>query len=162
MKSICVKFNNQKEVDYLINKYKENFIENSKLSLKKFKIFYNLIIHYFGEEEKKFLYQLSIILSDYIIDNYEKKFIKRCINRNYFYFEEYEKEILLKISLKILQLQEMEFQYKKDILTEIIYDYLLYNKAIYLEGFLNFRIKEYLEILDYVVELSVMNYIKYI
>ena len=162
MKSVCIKMINQKEMDYFISKYEKEFIENSSLSLKKFKIFYNLIIHYFGEEEKKFLYKLSNILSNYIIENYENKFIKRCINRNYFYFEEYEKEIIFKISLKILELQEMEFQYKTEILTEIIYDYLIHNKAFYFEGILNFRLKEYLDILDYVVELSVMYYLKYL
>ena len=84
------------------------------------------------------------------------------INRNYFYLEEYEKEIVFKISLKILQLQEMDFQYKTDIVTEIIYDNLIHNKTFYLDGFINFRLKEYFEILDYVVELAVGNYIKYL
>lgn len=162
MKSVCIKFNNQKEMDIFIKKYNDSFIENSKLKLKKFKIFFNFIIHYNGDNEKKFLYKLSNILSTYIVENYEKKLLKKCINRNYFYFEEYEKEILLKISLKIIKLQETEFNYKTDIITEIIYDYLITNKAFYMEGFINFRLKEYLEILDYVVELSVMNYIKYV
>ncbi|MBP3596738.1 MAG: hypothetical protein J6J60_04995 [Clostridia bacterium] len=162
MKSICVKFLNQKDIDFFIDKMNKNIVENSKYNLRKFKIFYNVIIHYTGEEKEKFLYKLAMILSEYIINTYENKIIKQIINRNYFYLEEYEKEIVYKIALRILQLQEIEFQYKSEIVTEIIYDYLLHNKAFYMKGFVNFRLKEYFEILDYVVELAVENYIKYI
>lgn len=162
MKSICIKTRNQMEIENFINKYEEQYIENTKISLKKFKIFYNFIIHFNGEDERKFLYSLSIIISEYIIDKYEKAFIKKCINRNYFYFDEFEKDIIFKISTRILQLQELEFQYKKEILSELVYDYILTSKSIFIEGFSNFRIKEYLDILDYVVELSVMNYIKFV
>lgn len=162
MKSVCLKFINQKDIDFFIDQMNKNVVENSRYSLRKFKIYYNVIIHYIGEEEKKFLYKLAIILSEYIINTYENKFIRKIINRNYFYLEEFEKEIVYKIALRILQLQEMEFQYKSEIVTEIIYDYLLHNKAFYIDGFVNFRLKEYFEILDYVVELAVENYIKYI
>ncbi len=159
MKSICIKTNNSKYLDYLINKYD---IDNSEIKIKKFKIYYNLIIHYLGDEEKKFLYSISMFLSDFIIDAFEDKLIKRCINKNYFYFDEFEKNIIFKISKKILEIQEIEFDYKKEILTEILYDYILNNKNFYIEGVVNFRIKEYIEILDYLVELSIMNYLKYI
>ena len=159
MKSICIKTNNSKYLDYLIDKYD---IDNSEIKIKKFKIYYNLIIHYLGDEEKKFLYSISMFLSDFIIDVFEDKLIKRCINKNYFYFDEFEKNIIFKISKKILEIQEIEFDYKKEILTEILYDYILNNKNFYIEGVVNFRIKEYIEILDYLVELSIMNYLKYI
>ena len=162
MKSICIKVNNQKEIDYLLKIYDNNYIENTKIRIKKFKIYYNFFIHYLENDDNNFLYNSSNVLSKYIISRYEKMLIKRCINANYFYFGEYEKDLIIKIALRILELQELEFCYKEEILTNIIFDYLVYNKKIYVEGFVNFRLKEYIEILDYLVELSVMNYLKFL
>ena len=41
----------------------------------------------------------------------------------------------------------------------LIYEYYLDNKYMILEGFVMFRMKQYLEILDYVVDTSVTNYV---
>ncbi len=162
MKSICIKTRSQSEANYLKKIFNKSYIDNTKKRIRKFKIYYNFIIHYFGDEENKFLYSISILLSNYIIENYEERLIKRSINKNYFYFDDFEKEVIYKISLKILELQEIEFSYKEEILTEIIYDYLQKNINFYLEGIINFRLKEYTDILDYLVEISVMNYLKFV
>ena len=50
------------------------------------------------------------------------------------------RELILKIALKIIQIQEKEFEYKTEILKELIFDYLLDSKSIVLEGIVNFRI----------------------
>ena len=109
MKSVCVKIGTQNELDFFLEEYKKNYIDKTKISIKKFKIYYNFIIHYFGEEHKKFLYSISLFLSTYIIDKYEEKLIVRCINKNYFYFDEYDKKVILKIAMKILEIQAKKF-----------------------------------------------------
>ena len=53
----------------------------------------------------------------------------------------------------ILALEELEKE------KEIIKEYLLENKKIVLEGFVNFRIKEYKELLEKIVEVSVFSYL---
>ena len=162
MKSICIKMRRQKELEYFIEKYQKNYIDKTKIKVKKFKIYNNFIVHYLGECESEFFYRLAKILRDYIIEFYEKKIIKRCINKNYFYFDEFEKQIIYRISLKILEFQESDFDYRKDILEEIILKYMVKNKNFYMEGIINFRLQEYIEVLDYLVEISVMNYLKFV
>lgn len=162
MRSICIKTTNRYEIDSLIKQYNKNYIDKTIIKTKKLKFYYNFIVHYFGEDEENFFYSLSVFLSEFIIENYEKKLIKRCINKNYFYFDEFEKDIIYKIALKILELQNLEFDYKEEILTEIIFSYIKFNKKFYMEGMVNFRIKDYIDILDYLVELSIMNYLKFV
>ena len=70
--------------------------------------------------------------------------------------------IILRIALKIIQLQEKQFKYKHEILKELIFEYLLDSKKIVLDGLVNFRIKEYKEILEYITELAITNYIRYL
>lgn len=162
MKSICIKLSTQTELDRFIEKYEKNYIDKTKIKIKKFKIYYNFIVHYFGEEESRFFYKIAVILSDFIIEYYEKKLIKRCINKNYFYFDEFEKQVIYKISLKILEVQEFDFNYRNEILVDVILNYITKNKNLHIEGIVNFRLTDYIEALDYLVEISVMNYLKFV
>ena len=54
-KSICIKTNNYKTIDYIINELEILNIENVFYSHKKFKNFNNIIIHYKGKEIKTIL-----------------------------------------------------------------------------------------------------------
>lgn len=162
MKSFCIKTNNNEIIDYLQTQIELLKIQNIYISKNKFKIYKNVIIHYKGEKLKQFLYELSSVIANCIEKFYEKKILKSYIDYNYFYFEDFEREIILKICFKIIELQEEQFEYKNEILKELIFDYLLDSKSIVLDGVVNFRIKEYREILEYVVEIGVSNYIKFI
>ena len=55
MKSICIKTNNPESIKYLLNELRNSKIENIYFSCKKFKIYENIIIHFKGKDEKKFL-----------------------------------------------------------------------------------------------------------
>ena len=91
---------------------------------------------------------------------YEHKILDKIINENYCYFEEFEKDIILKICERIIELQEASFKYKEEILKGLVYEYFLEgNKYMILDGFMNFRVKPYLEVLDYVVDTSVTNFV---
>ena len=39
---------------------------------------------------------------------------------------------------------------------------MLQNKNLYIEGIINFRLTEYIEVLEYLIEISVMNYLKFV
>lgn len=162
MKSFCIKTNNNEIIDYLQTQIELLEIQNIYISKNKFKIYKNIIIHYKGEKTKQFLYELSSVIAKCIERFYEKKILKKYIDYNYFYFEDFEREIILKIGYKIIELQEEQFEYKNEILKELILEYLLEAKSIVLDGVVNFRIREYKEILEYVAELGVANYIKFI
>jgi hypothetical protein len=159
MKSVCVKTNNEDIISCIIRHLEDDF-EDIVISSNKFKIYKNVIIHYIGNNEKSFLIQLSDMIS-YIIETfYEEKILDKIITENYCYFESFEKEVILKISEKIIELQEASFKYKKEILKGLIYEYFLDdNKVMILDGFVNFRLRPYLEVLDYVVDTSVTNFV---
>ncbi|MBR1540571.1 MAG: hypothetical protein IJ629_05365 [Clostridia bacterium] len=138
----------------------ENDFEEVVISDNQFKVYKNVIIHYIGKNEKNFLIQISTLIAKTISIFYEKKILDQIIEDNYCYFEEFEKQIILKICEKIIDIQEASFQYKEEILKGLVYEYFLEgNKAMNLDGFINFRVKPYLEVLDYVVDTSVTNFV---
>ena len=84
------------------------------------------------------------------------------MEKNYFYVFPEEQEKIKRIALKILVIGQDEEKYGNNILKNLIFDYLFENNRMILEGFVNFRIKEYIEIIDYVVELAVTSYLSII
>ncbi len=90
---------------------------------------------------------------------FEKDIIKSNIKRNYFYLNELEREYIFEITNKILDLPDAKIGYKNRILTKIIKDYIVENKSIVIDGFSNFRIKKYKEIIENIVEVSVFSYL---
>ncbi len=158
MKSICLKTNNEEVIKFIIKNLEKNF-EDIVISSNKFKIYRNVIVHFKGDNEKGFLIKISGLISQIIEIFYEEKILDKIIDENYFYFEDFEKEVILKICEKIIELQEANLAYKKEILKGLVYEYFLDNKIMILDGFINFRTKPYLEVLDYVVDTSVTNYV---
>lgn len=159
MKSICLKTNNEEIISYIIKKI-ENDFDEIVISENKFKIYKNVIVHYIGKNERYFLIKFSEMLANMITLFYEEKILDKIIDENYCYFEDFEKQIILKICMKIIELQEASFKYKEEILKGLVYEYFLDgNKYMILDGFMNFRVKPYLEVLDYVVDTSVTNFV---
>lgn len=159
MKSICLKTNNEEIISYIIQQL-ENEFDEIIISENQFKIYKNVIVHYIGQNERNFLIHFSGMLAKMIALFYEEKILDRIIDDNYCYFEEFEKQIILKICEKIIEMQEASFKYKEEILKGLVYEYFLEgNKYMVLDGFMNFRVKPYLEVLDYVVDTSVTNFV---
>lgn len=159
MKTVCVKINNDDILEYLIRELEFSKLDDTVISSNEFKIYKNIIVHYCGNNERKFLFEFCEIISKSIEIFYEKNILEKIIEDNYFYFEEFEKDIILKISEKIIEIQEASFRYKTEILKGLIYEYFIDNKYMILDGFILFRLKPYIEILDYVVDTSVTNYV---
>ena len=158
MKSICIKTVSKEKVNFLIEHF-EKLTINIYLSTYRFKVYDNVIIHYPGEDIEVFYDKVSEIIKKCIEHYYEDDFIKREIKNNYFYLDDIEQDYILKITKRILELPDSKIGYKNKILRKIISNYLKENKAIVLEGFVNFRIKDYKEILDNIIEVSVFSYL---
>ncbi len=95
MKSICIKTNNSNLLDYLYNEFKLIDEDNICFSLNEFKNFKNIIIHYNGDDLPSFIRKVSSILSYLVIDEFEEDLLKNIIFKNYFYFDNKEKEQIL-------------------------------------------------------------------
>ena len=160
MKSLCIKTNNSKSLDYLLNELKYADIKNICFSTNKFKHYKNIIIHYTGTDNSYFYSKISYLLSFFIIDEIEDSLLKKCISKNYFYFNNAEKNKILEICYDLLSENYYDWFDKK--FKSIYNSFLAYiskNKSIVLEGFINFRLQEYLSILDDFINESVNSYI---
>ena len=103
----------------------------------------------------------SFILSDYIINYYEDKLITRIINMNYCYFNQIEKNQIHDISLSFLRSNSDELKYnlyttkRRNLIFQKLIEYFESNNEIVIDGFVNFRIKDYLKELEDIVDKAV-------
>lgn len=160
MKSICIKTNNENLLNYLLNELDYIEIKPVVISTNKFKNYKNIIIHYSGNEIKKFIHEVSCILACLVIDELEESFIKKIILKNYFYFDFNERKHIVEMCFDIFTDDfNLYFDKKYNCLINDFESYLKNNKSIILDGFLNFRIKDYMSILEEVVDEAVNNFV---
>ena len=159
MKSFTIKLTDNKIRDDLLEELEKINLTGIYISDKNFKYFKNIIIHYTGNEIISFRILFSEVIANVIQKEYDMYFINKIILKNYFYVSNDEQEAIKKISRKILISSREDENLGKEILKNLVFEYFLENKSMILEGFINFRIKEYLKTLDYIVELSVMSYL---
>ncbi|NLP42702.1 MAG: putative sporulation protein YtxC [Veillonellaceae bacterium] len=103
------------------------------------------------------------LLADIIISREEKKLLKKIIDTNYYYFNENERSLIFVNALEILNtcsgtLVDFNLTARHSkIMTKII-QYLDNHHELVLEGFMNFRLKEYRKRLVEVVDIAVDDY----
>lgn len=160
MKSFCIKNNNNKILDYLLTEIKNMNLENVYVSKNSFKLYKNVIVHYTGNDEKKFVYKLSNVLMNCIMKFYEKNMVKRVVNCDFFYFEPKEKNIIFDNCYELLdENYSDEFQIRKEKIFECLVDYISEHKFFILDGFVNFRLFEYNSLIEECVDTAVNKYI---
>ena len=160
MKSLCIKTNNKSTLSYLLNELKYIDINSIYFTSKKFKYYTNIIVHYTGTDDLYFIKKISNILSIFVIDELEEGLLKKLIIKDYFYFNNNEQKDILNICFNIISDDFTAFFDKKlNSLFNSFFEYLSQNKSIVLDGFVNFRIKNYLSILDEVVCEAVNSFI---
>ncbi|MCI9063831.1 MAG: hypothetical protein HFJ17_04445 [Clostridia bacterium] len=162
MKSICIKTNNQKAINYLLDGLNNIEIDNIYFSCKKFKNYQNIIVHFTGTRETIFFKELSYILSNLVIDIYEDEIINKLISNDYFYFDLLERKQIAELTFEDSYDQE-EAEVPKyevfDLLCRIFYNYISTHHSIVLKGFITFRIRDYIEILNKQIDKSVNKFL---
>lgn len=160
MKSICIKTNNENLLDYLLNELDYIEVKPVTISKNQFKNYKNIIIHYSGNDNKKFVHEVSCILSCLVIDELEESFLKMILLKNYFYFNSTEMKHILELCYEIFSDDfNTYFDKKHNLLIDSFENYLITNKSIILTGFINFRIKNYMTILEDVVDEAVNSFV---
>lgn len=160
LKSFCIKTNNNHLINYLLNEFQNIELKDLYFSNLKFKLYNNFIIHYKGKKLDSFYDIFSNILSSAIIKFYEKYIVKHIINCNYFYFNDIEQRKIFEIANEYLNngnLEEINLKEKSIKLACI--EYFSNNKSVVLDGFVNFRINNYIKIIDYIVDLAVNKFV---
>ena len=160
MKSLCIKTNNIKLLEYLLNELKYSNLKEVCFSTNKFKHYHNIIIHYLGNNPNEFYSKLSNILSFLVIDELEDSILEKIILQNYFYFNYDERKEILNYYYSILSDDYYEkFESKFSSLYNSFLEYISENKSLVLIGFLNFRIQGYYKILNEIISESVNLYL---
>lgn len=160
MKSICIKTNNSETLQYLLNELNSLNLEQVCFSANQFRDYKNVIIHYTGDDNNLFLNKICYILSLLVIDEFENDLLTRILIQNYFYFDNNEKNQILNLCYDIMANDFSDiFNHKLEILFNCFYSFLISNKSLVLKGFINFRIKPYIEILEEIISEAVNNFI---
>ena len=159
MKTICIKTNNTKASSYILESLNKAQLDNTYCSLHKFKIYNNIFIHYTGKNTELFLCTISHLLVFLVFEFYENKILNKILKHEYFYFDCFEKNEILEIIQNNLNVNIDYFTKKEEILFNIFYNFLKSEKVLYLQGFVTFRIKEYIDELEYIVEDGINQYL---
>ena len=160
MKSLCIKTNNSCLQNYLLNELKNIKLNSVCFSKNKFKHYENIIIHYTGNNYTEFYSKISSILSFLVIDELEDDLLKNIIFQNYFYFDSIEKNKILEICYDLIaENLSSNFDIKFKKLYDSFFNFISSHKSIILNGFINFRIKPYIKILEDLVDEAVNAFI---
>ena len=160
MKSLCIKTNNTKSVDYLLNSLETLDIRDTYFSCKSFKHYTNIIIHYLGNDLDYFIGSISDLLTCLIFDEFEYELLRKITSQNYFYFDSIETNKILNICEDVLcDSDEFSFENRYNLLFDNFYEQFSSNNKLYLNGFLYFQNKKYFKYLEDTVDLSVNKFI---
>ncbi|GMB00585.1 putative sporulation protein YtxC [Pelosinus sp. IPA-1] len=105
-------------------------------------------------------HHVAQMLAELIISREEKKIVYKIIEHNYYYFSEEERKIIYDNALHLLNdnygvVADFGFGMRCKSIVEKIGEYLDSHHELVLEGFVNFRLKEYRENLAKVVDTAV-------
>ena len=160
MKSFSIKLLNKNRAEYLLKCFEKSSLD-FYLSEYKFKTYENIIIHYKDENGLDDLYEeMYRIFKMYIEKFHEENIIKGILGKNYFYLNIIERDYIYLVTKKILELPESKIGNINRRLKLLIINYIKENKKIYVDGFVLFRLKEYIQILEEIIDVSVCSYLE--
>jgi putative sporulation protein YtxC len=108
---------------------------------------------------------VSNALADYIIRQYEEKLISRIIHSNYCYFNGAERKEILNLSMRIIRNEDKSFMNslfqmrRKNVIIRKLLDYFEGSNSLILDGFVNFRLKDYMKDLEEIVDKAVDDFL---
>ena len=146
MKSLCIKTNNNKAINYLLDNLNKIDLKDVYFSCHKFNIYNNIFIHYKGTEENLFFSTIANILSFLVLDIYEDSITRNILQKEYFYFDKFEQSIVLdKFYENRLESTE-DFEIKENILFEAFASEL--DDNLITSKFITYTPKQFLKILS--------------
>ncbi len=108
---------------------------------------------------------ISNALADYIIRQYEERLIARIINSNFCYFNAAERKEILRRALSIIRNEDKTFINslfqirRRNVIVRRLMDYFDNSNSIILDGFVNFRLKDYIKDLEEIVDKAVDDFL---
>ncbi len=108
---------------------------------------------------------VSNALAEHVIQQYEEKLLIRIINSNYGYFSSSEKKDILRISQKIIKNDDKVFfntlfqLRRRNMIVKKFMEYFEGSSSIILDGFINFRLKDYIKELEDIADNAVDDFL---
>ena len=160
MKSLAIKTSNKLLVRHLNNELSNSTFDNVYYTIKKFKNYTNCIVHYIGNDVSSFYDFVCNIVTNFILDKYEVKILKRLLGLYYFYFNDIEKASILNVCNEIIQNKDYnEYDYRYEQIYIALFDYFSNNKNIFIDGFIDFRLINYCKSLTDLLDISVKKHL---
>lgn len=104
---------------------------------------------------------IAKVITDIIFEDWSSIIVNKIIRDNYYYFSEAEKKSIKSTVLKLFSNQEREnilLKQKPKIKNRVL-DYLEKNNEFVLDGFINFRLKDYLSEIEALVDNVVSDFL---
>ncbi len=116
-------------------------------------------------ESNPLVEQLSPVLADYLMTAYEGMLLNRIAKRNYGYLRPDERREIIVLAQKKLQENDQNFFdtviriRRRNLVTRKLADFLNQSNHIILEGFVTFRMQEYVKELEEIMDWAVRQYL---
>jgi putative sporulation protein YtxC len=116
-------------------------------------------------ESNPLVEQLSPVLADYLMNAYEGMLLNRVAKRNYGYLRPDERREIIILAQKKLRENDQNFFdtviriRRRNLVTRKLADFLNQSNHIILEGFVTFRMQEYVKELEEIVDWAVRQYL---
>ncbi|AEF93907.1 sporulation protein YtxC [Desulfotomaculum nigrificans CO-1-SRB] len=112
------------------------------------------------DDELLFRHFVADIISDLILNHWEKAMLAEIIRENYYYFNEGEKQTIFQYCLQYTNGEknipgQMDRLDRKNYIIKKLVDYLGQNDSIVIDGFIRFRLKEYINDIKETVDQAV-------
>ena len=159
MKSLCIKINNTSIIEYLLNRFSSLDLEHFYISSNSFKIYDNVIVHYSGDNLDLFFDYICSILTDTVIEFYEPIKLKKDLNKDFFYFLPSEKNRILELCKEENSDTSEFFEDKYFSIYNAFSKYIHENHSLVLSGFFTFRLYDYHQKLDYILNTCINRYL---
>lgn len=171
MVSFCIKTNNEQIQNYLMDNIALINLSDIIFVKKFFSKYTNIIVHYVGTDTNLFYEYFANILTGCIINNFEYKIVHKLLEFNYFYFDDMDlskietncTEILNSLSnttaINVSSYLPIEILDRENCVFESVCDYIKNHKSMVLDGFVRFRLFQYINILDSFVDFCVNQFI---
>lgn len=160
MKSFCIKNNNKIILNYLLTEFENIDMDEIYITKNEFAHYKNVIIHYKGEKIENFILEISNVITNCILKFYENNIARNIIKLDYFYFDDYEKDIILENCQEVLNKKDTEeFCLRREKILINLYEYISEHKYFILDGFVNFRIFEYKNLIEETIDMAVNAFI---
>lgn len=105
--------------------------------------------------EPIFRQQIAGVITDLIVNKWQKKLLEDIIRINYYYFDDDEKNTIYNYAQKKLNFNEKSQEKNKYWILQKLTEYLSSNTDLVIDGFVRFRLKEYVNSLYDVADQAV-------